>query len=170
MAPPRHEQLHGIPATAVNRDLHPIAAGLLSRQHYHALRKAAGVSRPPGPFQAPPARRAQEKLVRFITARFTATEAEALVDHARHSGSTLAALIRKLVLGYDPGVHQPVIRSAIAAVHRAGVNLQRMIELAGSGAGVAPDLQAAAELRDEIHALRDALLRADAAGAPDPDD
>jgi len=135
---------------------------------HHALRAAAGVSQPPGPFQALAARHSPGKLIHAATSNFTAEEYEAIVAHACTCGLTVAALIRKLVLGYEPMVRQPRVRSAIAAVHRAGDTLRRLLHLAGTGAPLAPDLVSAiAHLRDEIHALRDALLRADATGAPD---
>src|ERR1700724_2287814 len=108
---------------------------------YHALRVAAGVSRPPGPFQAPATRHPSDRLSHAITARFTRAEHEGIVEHVRACGLTLSSLIRKQVLGYAPMVRQPSARSAIAA-----------------------------ELGGEIRAPRAALLRADAAGAADPGD
>jgi len=136
---------------------------------YHALRAAAGVSRPPAPFQAAAARHSSGKLSDVISVHFAATEHQAILDHARACGLAVSALIRNLVLGYEPMMRQPHLRSAIAEVHRAGYNLGQLLHLAGTGAPFGPDLmRAVADLRDEIHALRDALLRADAAGAPDP--
>jgi hypothetical protein len=136
---------------------------------YHALRVAAGVSHPPGPFQAPAARHPSDKLSHGITAVFTRAEREAIVEHARAYGLTLSSLIRKLVLGHAHMLRQPSVRSAIAAVHQAGHNLKPLLPPVGTGVALTPDqVRAIAELRGEIHALRDALLRADAAGAPDP--
>lgn len=136
---------------------------------YHALRTAAGVSRPPGPIRPLVARHSPGKRKQSATAHFTNDEFEAIVEHARACGLSVGALVRRIVLGCEPIAHRPVVRSAIAAVHRAGGNLLQLIHLAGGGAPLTPDqMRAVADLRDEIHALRDALLRADAAGAPDP--
>ena len=136
---------------------------------YHALRVAAGVSRAPGPFKPRATRHSTAKLTQTASAHFTDEEYEAIVEHARACGLTVGRLIRRLVLGCEPIAHLPVVRSAIAAVHRAGGILLQLIHLAGAGSPLTPDLmRAVADLRDEIHALRDALLRADAAGAPDP--
>jgi len=138
---------------------------------YHALRAAAGVSRPPGPFQAPAARHPSDKLRHGITGVFTRAEHEAIVEHAHMYGLTLSSVIRKLVLGNAHMLHQPSVRSAIAAVHQAGHNLKPLLPLAGTAVALTPDqVRAIAELRGEIYALRDALLRADAAGAADPDE
>ncbi len=137
---------------------------------HHALR-AAGVARPPGSVQAPVPRHAPGRLELSITARFTSEQYEAIFEHARACGLTVSAMIRHLVLGHEPMMRQSRVRSAIAAVHRAGANLRQFLHLAGTGAPLAPDwLRAIAELRDEIQSLREALLRADAAGLPDPDD
>jgi len=135
---------------------------------YHALRVAAGVSRPPGPLEPLAARHSPAKLKQTATAHFTDEEFEAIVEHARACGLTVAGLIRRLVLGCEPIAHVPAVRSAIAAVHRAGGNLLQLMHPAGGGTPLPPDLmRAVADLRGEIHALRDALLRIDAAGAPD---
>jgi len=133
-----------------------------------ALRTAAGVSRPPGPFKPPATRHSPGKREQSATAHFTNDEFDAIVEHARACGLTAGALVRELVLGCEPIARRPVVRSAIAAVHRAGGNLLQLIHMAGGGAPLTPDeMRAVADLRDEIHSLRDALLRADAAGAPD---
>lgn len=135
-----------------------------------ALRTAAGVSRPPGPFKPPAARHSPGKREQSATANFTTDEFEAIVEHARACGLTVGALIRSLVLGSGPIARRPVVRSAIAAVHRAGANLLRLIHPPGGSAPLTPDqVRAVVDLRDEIHALRDALLRADATGALDLD-
>jgi hypothetical protein len=135
---------------------------------HHALRIAAGVSRPPGPFKPPATPHSPEKREQSVTAHFTNDQFEAIVEHARACGLTAGALVRQLVLGCEPIARQPVVRSAIAAVHRAGANLLQLIQPAGGDAPRTSDeMRAVADLRDEIHALRDALLRADAAGAPD---
>jgi hypothetical protein len=135
---------------------------------HHALR-AAGVAPAPGSLQAPPAGRSPRKVERLIRGRFTTAEHEAIVEHARACGLTVSALIRRLVLGSAPMTRRPLLRSAIVAVHRAGDNLGQLLRLAGSGSPLAPDLVGTiTQLRSEIHALRDALLRADAAGAADP--
>lgn len=136
-----------------------------------ALCTATGVSRPPGRFKPPAARHALGKREQSATAHFTNDEFEAIVEHARACGLTAGALIRRLVLGSEPIARRPVVRSAIAAVHRAGAILLRLIHPAGGGGPLTPDqMRAVADLRDKIQALRDALLRADAAGAPDLDE
>jgi len=136
---------------------------------HHALRAASGVSGPPPPFQPLAARHAPGKLKHSVCAHFTIDEHEAIVEHARTCGLTVGALVRRLVLGCEPIAHRPAVRSAIAAVHRAGGNLLQLIHLARGGSPLTADqMRAVTDLRDEILALRDALLRADAAGAPDP--
>jgi hypothetical protein len=141
---------------------------------HHALRTAAGVSGPPGPFKPPAAPPSARKREQNVNARFTNDEFDAIVEHARACGLTAGGLVRRLVLGCPPIARRPIVRSAIAAVHRAGVNLLQLTQPPGGGAGPAPlapeALRAVADLRAEIHALRDALLRADAAGAPDLDE
>jgi hypothetical protein len=135
---------------------------------HHALRTAAGVSRPPDPFKPPATPHSPAKREQSVTAHFTNDQFEAIVEHARDCGLSAGALVRQLVLGCEPIARRPVVRSAIAAVHRAGGNLLQLIHPAGGGAPhTADEMRAVADLRDEIHTLRDALLRADAAGAPD---
>ena len=135
---------------------------------HQALGAATGVSRPPEPVRPLAARHSPGKRQQSVTAHFTDEEFAAIVEHARACELTAGALVRRLVLGCKPIAHRPVVRSAIAAVHRAGGILLQLIHLAGGGAALTPDqMRAVADLRDEIHALRDALLRADAAGAPD---
>ena len=136
---------------------------------HHALRAASGVSDPPPPFQPLAARHTPGKLKHSITAHFTTDEYDAIVEHAHACGLTVGALTRRLVLGCEPIAHRPIVRSAIAAVHRAGANLLKLIHLAGDGTPpTSEQMRAVADLRDEIHTLRDALLRADAAVTPDP--
>jgi len=133
-----------------------------------ALRTATGVSLPPEPFPPPAARHSRGKRRQSATAHFTDEQYEAIVDHARACGMSVGTLVRRLVLGCEPIAHRPVVRSAIAAVHRAGVILLQLLHRGDGGAALSPDqMRAVADLRAEIHALRDALLRADAAGAPD---
>lgn len=135
---------------------------------HQASRTAAGVSHPTGPLEPPATRHSPGKINRCASVRFTSDQHEAIVEHARACGLSVAALIRRLVLGGEPIARRPVVRSAIAAVHRAGVNLLQLSHLAGGGAPLTPDLmRAVADLRGEIHALRDSLFRADATGAPD---
>jgi hypothetical protein len=136
---------------------------------HQALRAAAGISEPPGPFRPPATRPSPGRLMHSACSHYTSDEYEAIVEHARACGLSIGGLIRRLVLGRKPIAHRPAVRSAIAAVHRAGTNLLPLIHLAGDGNPLTPDqMRAVTELRDEIHALRDALLRADAEGAPDP--
>jgi mobilization protein NikA len=131
--------------------------------------RTAGISRPTRPFQPPAASHSTVKLCHQLTGRFTAVEFEAIVEHARACGLTSSELIRELVLGHEPMVRQSCVRSAIAAVHWAGGTLRQFLDLAGTGTALRPDLvRAVTELRGEIHALRDALLRADAADPLNP--
>lgn len=133
---------------------------------HQALRAAAGISEPPGPFRPPAPRPSPGTLTHRATSYFTRDEYEAIVEHAEACGSSIGGLIRRLVLGCAPIPDQPAVRSAIAAVHRAGTNLLQLIHLAGDGNPLTSDqMRTVTELRDEIHALRDALLRADAEGA-----
>jgi hypothetical protein len=133
---------------------------------HQALHVAAGVAQ--GPLQVPPAGRSPRTLERQARGHFTTEEHEAIVEHARACGLTVSALIRRLVLGSEPMARRPLLRSAIVAVHRAGDNLRQLLQLEGAGYPLAPDLVGTiTQLRSEIHALRDALLRADAAGAAD---
>ncbi|HEV3075926.1 MAG TPA: hypothetical protein VHB47_16010 [Thermoanaerobaculia bacterium] len=136
---------------------------------HHALR-AAGVAQRPEPLQAPPAGRSPRKLERLVRGHVTTEEHEAIVEHARACGLTVSSLVRRLVLGSAPMARRPLLRSAIVAVHRAGDNLGQLLHRADTGfPPLAPDLVGTiTQLRSEIHALRDALLRADTAGAVDP--
>jgi hypothetical protein len=136
---------------------------------HRALRAAAGISKPPGPFRPPATRPSPGRLTHGVCSHFTSDEYEAIVNHARAYGLSIGGLIRHIVLGRKPIAHRPVVLSAIAAVHRAGTSLLQLIHPAGDGSPLTPDqMRAVTELREEIHALRDALLRADAEGASDP--
>jgi hypothetical protein len=170
---PRNGRLH-IRLTPGERALIAAAAEASSMAaavwiRHHALLAAAGMPRPLRPFQRPAAGHLPGALRYRITGRFTAADHEAIVDHARACGLSGSALVRQLVLGCEPMVRQPRVRSALAAVQRADGSLRQLLRLAGTGAALAPDLmRAVAELRGEIHAVRDALLRADSAGAQEP--
>jgi hypothetical protein len=134
-----------------------------------ALGVAAGISRPPEPVRPLAARHPPGRLLQSVTAHFTDEEFAAIVEQARACELSVGVWTRRLVLGCEPIAHRPAVRSAIAAVHRAGGILLQLIHPAGGGAALTPDqMRAVADLRDEIRALRDALLRADAAGASDP--
>lgn len=136
---------------------------------HQALRAAEGASKPPALFQAPSPGDASAKLTRTLRAHFTEQQFEALDEHARACGLTLSGFVRQVVLGFKPVARRPLARSAIVAVNRAGATLNQLVQLTGNGIVLTPDLmQAVATVLDEIHSLRDALLRADAAGASDP--
>src|ERR1700680_323695 len=136
---------------------------------HEALRAAEGASKPPLLFQAPSGRNPSARLTRRLYAYFTEEQFEALEQHTRACGLTLSGFMRQLVLGFRPIARRPPARSAIVAVNRVGANLNQLLRLAGDGIVLAPDLiHAVAAVLDEIHSLRDALLRADAAGASDP--
>jgi hypothetical protein len=136
---------------------------------HQALRAAEGAPKPPPLFQAPsPRGDPSAKLTRTLSARFTELQFEALDQHARACGMTSSCFIRHLVLGFKPIARRPLVRSAIVAVNRAGANLNELVRLASCGIVLTPDLtHAIAAALDEIHSLRDALLRADAATTPD---
>jgi hypothetical protein len=136
---------------------------------HQALRATEGASKPPPLFQAPSPGDLSTKLTRSLSARFTEQQFEALDEHARACGLTLAVLIRQLVLGFKPIARRPLARSAIVAVNRVGANLNRLVQMASSGIVLTPDLMdTVAAVLDEIHSLRDALLREDAATTSDP--
>jgi hypothetical protein len=135
---------------------------------HQALRAADGASNPPSLFQAPAPGDSSAKRRHTVSAHFTQQQFEALDEHARACGLTLAGFIRLLVLGFKPIARRPLTRSAIAAVHRVGVNLHRLVHLVSSGIVPIPDLtDAVTAALAEVHSLRDALLREDAAGDTD---
>jgi len=134
-----------------------------------ALRAAEGASKPPALFQAPSPGDASAKLTRTLRAHFTEQQFEALDEHARACGLTLSGFIRQLVLGFKPIARRPLARSAIVAVNQVGSSLNQLVQLASGGIVLTPDLMhAVAAVMDELRSLRDALLRADAAGVSDP--
>ena len=136
---------------------------------HQALRAAEGASKPPPLYQAPSPGDPSAKLTRTLRTRLTEQQFEALDAHARACGLTLSGFIRQLVLGFKPIARRPLARSAIVAVNRVGANLNDLVRLASSGVVLMPDLMlAVAGAMDKIHSLRDALLRADAAGASGP--
>ncbi|HEV3459846.1 MAG TPA: plasmid mobilization relaxosome protein MobC [Thermoanaerobaculia bacterium] len=136
---------------------------------HQALRAADGISIPAPPFRPPPPRDPPAKLTRTAGTRFSPAQFEAIQEHARGCGLTVTAFIRQVVLGHSPTPHRPLARSAIVAVNRVGNNLNQLVHLANSGIVLAPDLmRAVAAVLAEIHALQDALFRADAADAAEP--
>jgi uncharacterized protein (DUF1778 family) len=135
---------------------------------YQALSAAPQAPRLPAPGRAPSLQRAPEKLARQVSIRLTEEAFEALDEHARACGLTLSSFVRKVLAGRKPNPRRPSVRSAIVAVNRAGNNLNQVVQLASHGTLLAPDLSSAvAALRKDIHALRDALLTADATAAPE---
>ncbi len=110
-------------------------------------------------------RRRSRTLFTWVTEQ----QYEAVCERSLACELTVSAFIREVLLGGQPAPRRPLLRSAIVAVDRAANSLRRVAQLSESGTPLAPDLrQAVATLRQEIHALRDALLTADAAAAPPP--
>ena len=129
-----------------------------------ALRAAEGAASPAAGFQPPPPATPPSKLTHTAATRFTAEQFEALDSYARACGLPVAAFIRQLVLGVKPMARRPEARSAIVAVNRVGNNLNQLVKLANSGVILAPDLlRVVREVLVELHALRAAFFRADAA-------
>lgn len=123
----------------------------------------------PLPPRHPPPQHPLAMLTHRERTFLTEEQFAALDEHARACGLSLSAFIRKELLGLEPVARRSVARSAIVAVNRAGNDLNRVIQLASSGTLLAPELMSAvAGLREEIHALRDALLTADADAIPEP--
>jgi hypothetical protein len=136
---------------------------------HQALCAADGASPSPAPFKPPPPQSPPAKLARTAGTRFSDEQFAALEEHARACGLTVTAFIRQVVLGFTPSPRRPLERSAIVAVNRVGNNLNQLVHLANSGMLLPPDLlRAIAAVRAEIHALQDALFRADAADAAEP--
>jgi len=131
---------------------------------HEALRAADGISQPPSRLEAPPPRRSPAKLTRRVHGRLTEEEFEAVQERALACKLPVSGFIRRSVLGHKLVARRPLLRSAIVAVHRASANLNQVVQLANSGAPVTPDLMlAVTEALEQIHVLRDAFLRADAA-------
>jgi hypothetical protein len=136
---------------------------------HQALRAVPEASRLPARFQPLPAANPSARFTRRLDFCLTEEQFEALDEQARACGLTLSALIRDVLAGRKPVARHPLARSAIVAVNRASDTLSQLLQLASSGALLTPDLSSAvAGLRQEIHALRDALLAADAATSPEP--
>ncbi|HVR11771.1 MAG TPA: hypothetical protein VMW75_27260 [Thermoanaerobaculia bacterium] len=107
--------------------------------------------------------RPPSKLTRRVGTYFTEEQFEVLGEHARACGLTVSCFTRHLILGFKPIVRRPLARSAIVALNRAGASLNQLVQLTSKGIVLTPDLtQAVAGVLEEIHALRDALLRVDA--------
>ncbi len=114
--------------------------------------------------QAPPLRTPPAKLTCRACIALTREQLEAVEEHARACGLTVSFFIRQLLLGHKPITRQPQIRSAIVAVNRVSANLSQLVELASDGARITPDLiHTVSGVLEQIHVLRDALLRTDAA-------
>jgi hypothetical protein len=136
---------------------------------YQALRAVEGPSCAPSQVQGPLRQGPDEKLTRTANTKLTEKQFEALDDRARTCGLTVSGFVRQLILGHRPIARRPLARSAIVAVNRVGANLNRLVQLASSGIVLTPDLMdTVTAVLGEIHSLRDALLREDAAAASDP--
>jgi len=147
------------------------ASGLaLSTWVRHVALHAADGVRPPAmtPLSLPPPPPGA-RLVRPMHTLLTDAEYDALHEQARACAMTDGAFIRRILRGFKPIVRQSAVRSAIAAVNRAGVTLGPLVHPAGGGAAIPSELAlAVADLRREIWALRAALLAADSAGPSRP--
>jgi hypothetical protein len=129
-----------------------------------ALRAADGASAPSAQFSVPPLATPPERLTQPAHTRFTDEQMEALASHAYACGLPVSAFIRQVVLGVKPIARLPDARAAIVAVNRVGNNLNQLVKLANSGMVLTPDLlRAVREVLAELHVLREALFRADAA-------
>ncbi len=147
------------------------ATGLsLSAWIRHAALHAADGVQPPAvaPLSLPPPL-SGARLVRPVQTVVTDAEYDALHEQARACGMTDSAFVRRILRGFKPVARQSAVRSAIAAVHRAGVTLGSLVPPTVGGAALPPELAlAVADLRREIWALRAALLAADSAGPSRP--
>ena len=136
---------------------------------HQALCAADDAPSSPAPFKPPPPQSPPANLARTAGTRFSEEQFAALEEHARACGLTVTAFIRQVVLGFTPSPRRPLERSAIVAVNRVGNNLNQLVHLANSGMLLPPDLlRAIAQVRAEIHALQDALFRADASDVSEP--
>lgn len=136
---------------------------------YQAIRAADGSPAPLGAFHAPPPVSPPDRLARSAGTRFTEEQYRALSDHAKACGMPVTAFIRRVILGVNPVARRPETRSAIVAVNRVGNNLNQLVHLAHTGVVLQPDLlRAVREVLAAVHALRSALLRADAGEGPEP--
>ena len=137
----------------------------------HALRAARYARDRPAPLSASPPPRPSAKFTHRRSTFLTEEQLAALYEQARTCEIPLATYIREVLMGFKPVAHQPLARSAIVAVNRGVKELHQLVQLANSGTLLTPDLmQVLTELLDQIHALRDTLLAADAAAsnAPEP--
>lgn len=136
-----------------------------------ALRAAAGTMPQPAPLHAP--RRdgssPRPRYTRQVCLFFTEEQFLALRERARACELPLNTFTREVLFGRQPIARRLLLRSAIVAVDRAGRDLKQLFQVAGVGAPQTPDLlSAVAALHQEVRALRDVLLAADAVGAPEP--
>jgi hypothetical protein len=144
----------GLPRSAWLRD-----QGLRAAKYSRTRPAPLPASPPASPSGRPPA-----KLTHFVPTHLTEQQFAALDEQARACELPISAFIRQVVMGFSPRVRQPLLRSAIAAVNRSGKELSKLVQQAGNGTLLTPDLmRAITGLRDELQALRDALLTADAA-------
>ena len=95
-------------------------------------------------------------LVRTVSCRLTAAEAERLDEQARECEIPVAAYVRLVLRGHTPSVGRPVAHAAVVALSRVGNNLNQLTRLAHGGTLLSRDLFSAIEiLRAEIHRLRE---------------
>jgi len=160
--------------SVAERDLFAAAAkalgvSLSSWVRRQAISATAGPLPLPAPLRArlPPRSSAGRECI--VHTRLDPEDFADLVEHARACGLTVSGFVRAVLFGCKPIPRRPLLRSAIAAVNRAGNSLNRVVELGAGGALLTPDLRSAVgALRHEINALLDALLTADAAAPSEP--
>jgi hypothetical protein len=100
-------------------------------------------------------------LVRTISCRLTAAEAERLDEQAQDCEIPVAAYVRLVLRGHTPKAGRPAAHAAVVALSRVGNNLNQLTRLAHGGTLLSRDLFSAIEvLRAEIHRLREEILGA----------
>ncbi len=113
-------------------------------------------------WKPPPATDASTKLTHTAGTRFTQEQMEALRAQSRACGMRPTTYIRQVILGVKPIARIPDSRVAIAAVNRAGNNLNQLVHLAHTGVILAPELiRVVLEVRAELLALQKLLLGRD---------
>jgi hypothetical protein len=138
---------------------------------HQALRAAKYVRTVPAPLSASPPPRPSDKFRRCARTSLTDEQFAAIEEHARSCELALATYMREVLMGFKPAAHRPLARSAIVAVNRGVKELHELLQLADRGTLLPPDLmRTVTGLLAAFHALRDALLAADAAAssAPEP--
>ena len=101
-------------------------------------------------------------LVRRVSSRLTAAEAEMLALRARECDLPIAAYVRSVLRGSTPSARRPEAHAAVVALSRVGNNLNQLTRLAHGGTLVPRDLFLAIEaLRTEVYRVREEILAAE---------